>query len=248
MPQRAISAWIVPLKGHEFDFEDLPIYLQGSPVSVVKRGPSYFLRLSAEVTGPSHEHVTAIAEEYVALVNGLSAVLLQGVRPCELEGGAYFGIDSADNVAHTVVPVGTAEARCKAGHLTILVNGVAQPDSRLGTMTGLLRAAIASPPKADALAIVGRTLPSWSELYLVFELVEANVGRRMYEERWISRADAKVFGQTANSYTALGRAGRHGKDRGNPPKAPMAQPEALKLMRALVGKWLEDRVSSVRDA
>lgn len=70
--------------------------------------------------------------------------------------------------------------------------------------------------KADALTLVGRPSPSWSELYLIFELVEANVGGRMFADGWIGRTEANLFTRTANSYTALGMAGRHGKDRGDP--------------------------------
>ncbi len=61
------------------------------------------------------------------------------------------------------------------------------------------------------MALIGRPSPTWSELYLIFELVEANVGGRMHTEGWIDRTEKKLFTRTANSYTALGREGRHGK-------------------------------------
>ncbi len=240
MTNRAITAWVVPLKGHEFDLEDLPIYLDGSPVTVVKRGAKYFLQLSTSVAGPTYERMDDVAANLLALVNGAASVLIQGYRPIELEGGAFYGIGAKGEVAHTVIQAGTAEARCKGGQVTIAINGVAQPDHRKGAMGELLRQASHNRAKADALTLVGRPSPSWSELYHVFELVEVNVGSRMFADGWIGRTEANLFTRTANSYTALGAAGRHGKDRGDPPAEPMPQQAAVTLMRSLVAAWLRD--------
>jgi hypothetical protein len=207
---------------------------------VVKRGDKYFLQLSTSVAGTTYERVGELAADFLALVNGAASVLIHGYRPIELEGGAFNGIDENGEIAHTVIQVGTAEMRCKAGQVTIAINGVAQPDQRKGSMSPILREALHNRAKADALMLVGRSFPSWSELYLVFELVEANVGRRMFTEGWIGQTDATLFTRTANSYTALGTAGRHGKDRGDPPAAPMQQQAAVTLMRSLVAAWLRD--------
>lgn len=240
MTSRSITSWIVPLKGHAFDLEDLPIYLDGSPVTVIKRDDKYFLQLSTSVAGQTYDRVDALAADCLALVNGAASVLIDGHRLIELEGGAFYGIDKNGEVASTVIQVGTGEIRCKGCHATIAINGVAQPDQRKGAMSLLLREALQDRAKADALTLVGRSFPSWSELYLVFELVQANVGRRMFAHGWIDPAEATLFTRTANSYTALGTAGRHGKDRGDPPPAPMQQQAAVTLMRSLVAAWFRE--------
>ena len=151
-----------------------------------------------------------------------------------------FGIDANGKVVRTIVRAGVGVARAKGGHAKISMNGIAEPDRRMGSMTALLMEAAKNKAKADALALVGRQSPSWSELYLVFELVKANVGGRMLSEGWIAKNDATLFTRTANSYTALGKTGRHGKDRGDPPSIPMHQKAAADLMRVLVCRWLRD--------
>ena len=103
----------------------------------------------------------------------------------------------------------------------------------------LMRAANRSARAHDALVITGRQELTWSELYLLFELVKAEVGGQMYHQGWISKADADLFSRTANSYSALGTAGRHGKDKGDPPAKPMEYGTAVELMRQLVLAWLE---------
>jgi hypothetical protein len=241
---RAITAWVVPLKGHAFDLEDLPIYLDESPITVVKRGTAYVLQLPVSVAGPTYEHVGELAAEFLSLVNGAASILIGGFRPVELEGGGFHGVDSNGEIAHTVVQVGTAEARCKGGNVTLAINGVPQTDPRRGSMGLLIQEAAHNRAKADALALVGWPSPSWSELYLVYELVEANTGSRMLSEGWIGKAEAKLFTRTANSYTALGKSGRHGKDRGDPPAKPMLQQAAVTLMRSLVAGWLKASASA----
>jgi hypothetical protein len=240
MSNRKTSSWAVPLKGHAFDIEDLPVYLNGSPVTVIKRADKYFLLLSEEVAGENYEPVLEIAARYLELINGAASLLINGYRPIVLEGGAFHGIDEHGEFTQTVVPVGTTEMRCKMGRVTISIGGVPRADDRTGSMSLFLSDATGNQAKADALAIVGRSCPGWSELYLAFELVEANVGGRMYADGWIGKAEATLFTRTANSYTALGSSGRHGKDRGAPPTEPMEKQAALALVRSLVASWFTE--------
>ncbi|WP_411868677.1 hypothetical protein [Vulcanococcus limneticus] len=228
----------MPVKEHIFDIEDLPVYLSGSPVTVTKRGEVYYLLLSAEVAGESHESVPEIANRYIALINGAARLLINGYRPIELECEAFLGLDEDGENTQTVIPLGTTEIRCKLGHLTFSIGGVPKPDDRTGLMSSFLKDATCNQAKADALIILGRSSPGWSELYLAFELVEANVGARMFTAGWIRKNDARLFTRTANSYTALGSSGRHGRDRGSPPSEPMEKKAALELVRSLVASWL----------
>jgi len=156
-----------------------------------------------------------------------------------------LGLDSSGEVVSTVVPTGTAECRAKGGRVTVAINGVPQPDQRAGQLARLLMTAASSTAMSDALAIVGRVSPSWSELYLAYELVESNTGGRMYSEGWIDRTEGTLFARTANSYTALGREGRHGKDRGGAPAIPMARADATQLVRRLVSAWITSEASDL---
>lgn len=126
----------------------------------------------------------------------------------------------------------------KAGHVSLAIGGVVQPDPAEGLAAPLMMAATRTREAHDALVIVGRPDLTWSELYLLFELVEGAVGRQMYEREWISKADANLFSHTANSYSVLRSAGRHGKDNGDPPRNPMKHAVAVGLVRALVLQWL----------
>ena len=128
--------------------------------------------------------------------------------------------------------------RVKAGSVRAVVGGNVQPDPREAVASPLVQAASLSPRAHDALSIVGRPRLTWSELYLLFELVQADVGGQMFKLGWISRNDADLFTQTANNYSTLRSDGRHGKDRGEPPAHPMQHGIAVTLVCSLVLAWL----------
>jgi hypothetical protein len=237
------NCWLVPLRGHEFDLEDLPIYLHGGRTQVVKRKDAYYLVLPLEDVEANYEPVRNMAVETVARLNGAMTLLVDDHRPIEVAEAAYCALDDSGQIAFTVNPLDTAGVRDKAGHLIVTIDGVPQADSRSGQAATMLVAATRKPPLADALALLGKASPSWAELYLVFELVQSNVGGKMFESGWISTADETRFSRTVNSYTALGRFGRHGKDRGDPPASVMTHRQAINVLRTLVFGWAQSVAS-----
>jgi len=237
MDKRQIASWMVPLVGHQFDLEDLPLWFAGQDVRVEPCDNAFALVIPSEIVGDNYEPVRAFAEEQLALVNGIGRLLSPSFRPISLTD-KLFGVDSAGAVRNTVVAVGSAEMRVKAGSVRVVIGGEVQPDPAEGAASSLMRATSRSPRAHDALIIIGRPSLTWSELYLLFELVEAEMGVRMFEFAWISRSDANLFTHTANSYSVLRSGGRHGKDRGKPPTQPMQHGVAVTLVRALVLAWL----------
>jgi hypothetical protein len=232
---RSIKSWIFPLKGHSFDLEDLLKYLA---ITVIKRDDKFFLQLP--LTSTSEKQIIGNAENFLAIINGTVSVVLPNYRPVELESKSfYYGIDEKDTVAHTVIMVDSGEIRIKGNPATIVINGVEQLDPRKGLMSSFLDEASKNREKADALVIVGRSSPTWSELFLVYELVQKNVGRRMIDENWISQTNVDTFTRTANNYTALGRESRHGKFNWEPPPEPMERHVAVSLIRSLVSSWFQ---------
>ena len=237
MDKRPIASWIVPLVGHQFDLEDLPLWLSGQDVHVAPRDDTFVLVIPSAIVGHNYEPVRAFAEGHLELMNGTGRLLSSAFRPLSLADG-LFGVDSAGVVLHTVVAVNGVEARGKAGSVRAAVGGKVQPDPREAAASPLIRAASLSPRARDALSIVGRPTLTWSELYLLFELVQADVGGQMFELGWLSRNDATLFTHTANSYSTLRSDGRHGKDEDDPPAHPMQHGTAVTLVCGLILAWL----------
>ena len=237
MDKRPIASWIVPLVGHQFDLDDLPLWLAGQGVHVATRDNTFVLVIPSGIVGDNYEPVRAFAESQLELINGIGRLLSSAFRPLSL-ADRLFGVDSAGAVLQTVIAVNPAEERDKARSVRAVVGGKVQPDPREAAASPLIRAVSLSPRARDALSIVGRPTLTWSELYLLFELVQADVGGQMFDLGWISRNDATLFTHTANSYSTLRSGGRHGKDGGDPPAYPMQHGTAVTLVSGLVLAWL----------
>jgi hypothetical protein len=237
MSGRRVTSWLVPLAGHKFDLEDLPRWFAGEEVRVAPHEDGFALVIPTAVIGDGYDLVYSFAEERVRLVNGVGRLLNPKFRPVSLVS-KVLGVDSAGTVCHMVIAAGAAEIRVKAGSVRVVRGTDVQPDPAEGLATPLMRAASRARRAHDALAIVGRQNLTWSELYLLFELVEAEVGGEMHRRGWISEADAGLFTHTANSYSALRSEGRHGKERGRPPSTPMQHAVAMQRVSALVLAWL----------
>jgi hypothetical protein len=93
----------------------------------------------------------------------------------------------------------------------------------------------------DVLAILGRDGVRWHDLYHVFEVVEADVGARMFANGWATKATIERFTRTANSRHAIGGEARHGHDRFQPPKKPLSLRDAHDLVLGLVRQWLAEK-------
>jgi len=237
MSEGSVVAWIVPLVGHEFDLEDLPLWLAAEDVQVVARDGGFALSIPSSVIGRSYEPVRAFAEDQIVLVNGVGRLLSPDYRPVALQD-KLFGIDATGLTVQTVLALKGVETRSKAGSIRLRLGDVLQPDLREAAAHPILRAAATSPQAQDALAIIGRPALTWPELYLLFELVQSDVGGQMFDLGWISKVDEDSFSRTANSYTTLRHAGRHGRDRGAPPPHPMPHNVAVTLISKLVTAWL----------
>jgi hypothetical protein len=93
-----------------------------------------------------------------------------------------------------------------------------------------------------ALRVFAQGSVRWGDLYHAFEIVQASVGGRMFDDGWIGRHEANLFTWTANSPAVVGEQARHGHQRNDPPPNPMREAEAHRLIRVLVVRWLDSKL------
>jgi len=237
MPDSRVDTWAFPLVGDSSDMELLVAALRDRDVRVIRRDGAHLLLVPVALLGGQSEKARTVAETHMAILNGVGSFLDIAFRPVSLSRQA-FGLTSDGTRVHVAVAIEGAEVRVRMGTPIVAINGVPQADPRQVEAQDLLRAASVNTKAADALTVMGRGLLSWTELYLLFELVESEIGGDIFSRGWIRREDANRFTQTANSYAVLGVHGRHGKDRGHPPANPMALEVARPLIYQLVHEWL----------
>ncbi len=231
-------AWLIELNGHSFDLEDQLHWTSGNPIHVARGDEErYYLLLPIALVGEDHKKVRDRAEHVVVALNGIGGLF----EP------AYAGITLA-NVMHTVDETGVRRdvvigvtgvaMRIRGGRPTVVVGGQQSADPTRGMAAAVMSAADGSTAMHDALSLLGRPTPTWSELFVAYELVKANVGGLMHELRWVSKAELRLFKWTANSYTALGPQARHGSSPDPAPNEPMSYADARDLIRRLVRSWV----------
>lgn len=78
-------------------------------------------------------------------------------------------------------------------------------------------------------------------LYKIYEIIEKDVGGidNTPKSELVTKKQIEQFKHTANSYSALGEASRHGTENKKPPKNPMGLPEAKVLSRTIIENWFE---------
>lgn len=232
--------WLVPLTGHIFELEDLPIYLQSHTCPVVRKDGTYYLKIPNAKLMDDPARVVAEAEAQLELVRGALRIIDADFSTLGIQHGSIQGVDANEAATAPVIMPGVDEIRMKAYAPTISIGGVSQEDARTDSLTMLLKPAEYSQKLRDALAIIGQKTPTWPELYVVFELARDHIGRSMYTKNGITVSDVELFTRTANSYPSIGRNSRHGPKEWKPPAKPMEYADALILIRNLVKHWLDE--------
>ena len=155
-------------------------------------------------------------------------------------------IDCTGQRRDAVVSLEGIHIRTKMGRISDIAEGRAMAEPAKGMASDFLAEADGSDAVHDALLLMGRLKPTWSELYVAYELVEANEAGPMYGEGWVDKTQLTLFKRTANSRTALGVLARHGEETTEPPLKPMGYENALNLIRTLVNRWIKYRTGRSR--
>jgi hypothetical protein len=231
-------AWTIQLTGHPFDLEDQRHWTLGNPIHVAKADAErYDLVLPIAVVGENHEQVQTHAQKVLVALNGMGVLFEPAYGGVQLTNVMHT-IDETGARRDAVVQVSGATMRIRGGRPTVLISGQPIADPTMGAAAAIMAASERATAVHDALLLLGRLAPTWSELFVAYELVKANVGGSIHDLGWASKAEVRIFKRTANSYTALGPQARHGKDEEPPPVSPMTHDQAHELVRRVVRSWV----------
>ena len=117
--------------------------------------------------------IKSAAEDLLATINGCARLLWENHEQISA-GNAIYVKDASTGTNKQIVMVGSATSRARAGMVTVV--GGKQPSGPPARIAWL-RAAVANPDVAAALRIFGKPAPTWSELYHLVELIEAQIGK-----------------------------------------------------------------------
>jgi hypothetical protein len=237
------AGWWVKLEGDERDLRELAAHFDSPALEVIQDDALYWLG-SADFAGLTDpEAVKARGRLLLTLASGALHVEFGRFDPPRITAAVLVDESGAkQNFIHVSSSIrlhGEINARVQRtrpdGQIEVVE--LVAPPAQTSEWADLARN---DTDLEDVLAILGRDDVRWHDLYHVFEVVEADVGSRMFADEWTTKAAIERFTRTANSRHAIGGEARHGHDRFQPPKNPLSQREAHDLVLGLVRHWLAE--------
>ena len=166
------------------------------------------------------------------MLNGAARVAYGNSREVSVGTVALVGADGqAEIIVHATTAGLTIRTRLE------VAGGGGQPES--GTeFDRTAEAGLTNPDAERALRILGRDDCNYRDLYAVFEIAEAALGKSLYASSVVTKAEVSRFTRTANHPLALGDVARHGHSNVEPPQNPMLFDQAHELIRRILRLWL----------
>lgn len=230
----------VSLAGDRLDLDDVAeLFSRSTDVRIRREVDTYFITEPGMASLATDADRRDRAIEIIELVNGAAG--LQWTNHRALTAGSKVVTIEVDGSRHegTVVQLGAAESRSRAGSVTVVVGGVSVPTPPPAPPRWV-EAALTDGNVAAVLRILADPDVGWSRLYHVFEIVQSDVGSGM--DQWATPAERELFTWTANNRAAIGDEARHGHTRFQSPPSPMTLGRARKLVRSIVTDWLAAKI------
>lgn len=238
------AGWWVRLEGEERDLRDLAMHFNAPSLEILEEDGVFWLGSSEFAALADPEKVQQRGRALVALASGALHVEFGRFAPPRVTAAVIVDERGAKkhfvHVSSSIRMHGEINARVERSRPdgSVEIVELVAPPVQTSEWVELARR---DADLEDVLAILGREDVRWHDLYHVFEIVEAEVGGRMFSEGWVTKAAVKRFTQTANSRRAIGGEARHGHDRFDPPKKPLPRKEAHALVLGLVRRWLAEK-------
>ena len=233
-----MQEYLIELRGHKFDLENLAKLLTADDFAVIKEGEEFRLKCTAFNSLTNEDMVFAAAKSLLPSVNGVGFIYADGFRAVELSGGV-IAIDGQGTRKRYVYE--SVHQGLRIGQSAEVASDHATPQ---GPTPGdeAIKAALNEEIVGRALGFFSQ-VKSWVNLYKVLDAIREDVGNleALKARKWVASSEIDRFKGTANNHTAAEGEARHGFDYGNPMSKPMTIQEAEQLIRTLLSRWLASR-------
>jgi hypothetical protein len=235
-----MSEWLVRLKGHEFDLEDLSGHFNSPKRNVRKdKDGYYYLRSSGFDPLADDAAIRERALELIEHMNGAAKIYSgESFRTVEFNGISY--VDEEGQRHNFVYLSGVMEGRSRvSGSLTVVREGeVVEPPEPPRKAEMLVDLAARDARVADTLRFFQKG--DWVSLYKAWEVVGDAAGgaHSIVSNGWATRVDQSRFTGTAQSREELGDEARHASEKYKSPTNPMFLSEARAFVRSVIEAWI----------
>jgi len=235
-----MTEWLVRLKGHEFDLEELSDHFTSAELNVTKdHDGHYYLRSSDFDQMSDPGAVRKRASRLIELMNGATKLHAgESYRPVEFDVVARVD-DDGKGYHHITLSV-TVEGRSRMTATPSVgeTGGTANTPQPPSEAESLVDLADHNEKVADALRFHERG--DWVNLYKAWEVVCDAAGNmhQVVRNGWAAEPDRGRFTGTAQSREELGDEARHASEKYRAPKNPMTLEEARAFVQAVIRAWV----------
>ena len=196
------------LEGEQSELRDLAVHFDGAALEVVEEDGAFWLGSSDFAALANPARVEQRGRELVALASGALHLEFGRFAPPRVtaavlvnEGGAKNHFVHVSSSIRVHAEINARVERSRPDGSVEIIELVAPPP-QTSEWVNLARR---DDDVEDVLAILGREDVRWHDLYHVFEIVETEVGGRMFSDGWLTKAAVKRFTQTAGARSAARR-------------------------------------------
>jgi hypothetical protein len=186
-------------------FQELLKIKSLSTIQVLEEDGRFYLTGSGFNSFIDAQDVLNHARDTLRIINGIAQLEIQNWENVEVIGVAR----NEDNGQRTqfLFPAAARGRSRVSGNLTVIgPDGVPKSATQKHALESFLEIARKDSAVEKALRIYGSREHSWSNLYIIYEIIEADVGGKtqIINRGWAISNGIDLFKRTANSVTAAG--------------------------------------------
>ena len=240
MSIKPISPWMVELAGHKFDLQELSNLNLEPTISITEEANRFYLRADEFNVCTEARDVLNRGTEILKVINGIGQLEIQNWQTINVCGVAR---DESNGTRSQFLFAEPAIVRAKvSANLTVnKVDGTVITSRPRSSIEPFLRIAKKESNVNKALRIYGTREHNWVNLYIIYEIIESDVGGKsvIINNGWGSQPKIEKFKHTANSVGAVGDDARHGKENTHPPTSPMSLSDAKDMIRGMLKQCVQ---------
>jgi len=232
--------WEVRVTGSKVVLGQLFDVLKDREPRLVRDGETFVLRATEFRSLADSGSVLARAKKIVEVLSGFARLELQSVESLEVSSVTRL---RADGLRDYFLDAEPGRYRVTGVPISIVVqraDGTAEGRKPAEGIAIWFPKAVLDPAMSQALRLRDSADLSWTDLYRIFEVIQAGLGDESgsVARGWATPDTVRRFRHSANSVAVAGDRARHGVERTEPPARPMTIDEARGFVDGLLRHWL----------
>jgi len=237
-----MKKWLIRLKGHEFDLQDLVVLFNQPDLNIIEKQGNYYLKSSELNSILDANDVYKRAVGFLKIMNGIAIINNLKYRMVEVD--AISEISKNGSYKNYIYPHEEINMRSKVSATATVIKSDGSIDSTQSQRDYKPWITLAMNNRDVLRAFEFLIDETWYSLYKALEVIGDDLGKmdKIIKRGWATKKMLKRFTQTAQSEQVLGDEARHASKKFKPPNDPMSKLEAQSFINNVMNKWISSKI------